>query len=35
LEGKQEKATTTMAATTFGLLPLSQSSKQSTTKDIN
>jgi hypothetical protein len=34
-EGKQEKAMTTMAANTFGLLPLSQNSKQSTTEDIN
>jgi hypothetical protein len=34
-EGKQEKAMTTMAADTFGLLPLSQNSKQSTTKDVN
>jgi hypothetical protein len=34
-EGKQEKAMTAMAANTFGLLPLSQNSKQSTNKDIN
>jgi hypothetical protein len=35
LEGKQEKAMTTMAADTFGLLPLGQNSKQSIIKVIN